>query len=88
MACRISIYQIGDLNDFIFTFGTGRGSVGVLRTMVDMNYVASAELDSLVRLGILLEVRFTYALRSVQHITILLNMFNVPSMTYPTAGPG
>ena len=54
-----------------------------------MDYVASDELGNFVRLGFVLDVQFPYILvRSVQHsITILLNMFNVPSMTYPIAGP-
>jgi hypothetical protein len=56
--------------------------------MVDMDYVASDELGNLIRLGIVPEVHFTYAVQSVQHITILVNMLNVPSMTYATAGPG
>jgi hypothetical protein len=56
--------------------------------VVDMDDVASDELGNFVRLGIILEVHFAYAVQSVQHITILLNMFSVPSMTYATAGPG
>ena len=43
-----------------------------MRAVVDMEYVASEELGDLFRLGIVLEVHFTYAVRSVQHITILL----------------
>ena len=63
-------------------------SEGVVRAVVDMEYVASDELGNLVRLGIVLEVYFTYAVRLVQHIiTILLSIFTVPSMTYATAGP-
>ena len=42
-----------------------------MRFVVDMEYVASEELDNLVRLGIVLEVHFTYAVRLFQHITIL-----------------
>jgi hypothetical protein len=60
----------------------------VVRAVVDIDYVASDELGNLVRRGFVLEVQFTYVVRSVQHITILLNMLNVPSMTYRTAGPG
>lgn len=88
--CRISIYhwQIDNLNDFKFNFGfVRRGVLSVVRAMVNMEYVASNELGNLVRLGIVLEVRFTYVVQSVQYITILLNMFNIPSMTYTTAGP-
>jgi hypothetical protein len=51
-----------------------------------MEYIASDELGNLVRLGIVREVHFTYAVRSVQNI--LLNMFNVPSTMYATDGPG
>ena len=43
-------------------------SEGVVRAVVDMEYVASDELGNLVRLGIVLEVYFTYAVRLVQHI--------------------
>ena len=60
-----------------------------MRVGFDVDYVASDELGNLVRLGIVSEVYFTYAIRSVQHtITILLKTFNIPSMTYATAGPG
>jgi hypothetical protein len=87
--CRIStIYQIRNLNDFIFTFGIARRREDEVRVEVGMDYIASDELGNLVRLGFVLDVQFPYVVRSVQHITILLNMFNVPSMTYPTAGPG
>ena len=55
-----------------FTFGTGWTSEGVVRAMVDMEYIASDELGNIVRLGIVLEVHFTYEVRSVQHTTILL----------------
>ena len=82
--CRISIYQIGD---FIFTFGFIRRAEDEVRGVVDMDYVASDKLGNLVRHGIVLDVHFTYVVWSVQYITILLNMLNVPSMTYPTAGP-
>ena len=70
--CRISIYQKRNLNDFIFTFGFVRRNEGVVRVVVNRNYVASNELGNLVRLGFVLDVHFTYAVRSVQHITILL----------------
>ena len=55
-----------------------------------MDYVAGEELGNLVRLGIVFEVHFAYAVRvrSVQHTYHLLNMFNVPSMMYATPGPG
>ena len=62
-----------------------------MRVLVDMDYVASDELGNLVRVGIVLDVHFTYAaVQSVQDIStiLLLNMFNVPSMTYTTPGPG
>ena len=44
-----------------------------MRVVVDMKYVASEELGNLVRLGIVREVHFTYAVQLlvVQHITIL-----------------
>ena len=75
--CRISIYQIANLNDIIFTFGFVRGSEGVVRAVFDMDYIASDELGNLVGLRIVFEVHFTYAVpdrRLVQHITIRLNM--------------
>ena len=75
------------LKGFIFTFGFARSSQGVVRAMFDMDHIASDELGNLVRFGIVLEVHFTYAVLLVQQITILLKMFNVPSMTYATAGP-
>ena len=80
-------YQIGNLNDFIFTFGFVRRNEGVARLVVDMDYVASEKLGNLVRLGFVPDVHFTYVVRSVQHIAILLDMFNVPSMMYATVGP-
>ena len=52
-----------------------------------MDYVASNKLGNLVGLGIILEVHFTYAVRLAKHVSILLNMFDVPSMTYATVGP-
>jgi hypothetical protein len=58
------------LNDFVFTFGIVRRREGVARAVVDMDYVASNELGNLVRLGFVLDVYFTYVIRSVQHITI------------------
>ena len=58
-----------------------------MRTVVDMDYVASDELGNFVRLRFFLDVQFTYVVQSVQHITILLNMFKVPSMMYNTVGP-
>ena len=51
-----------------------------------MDYVASDELGNLFRLGFVLDMHFTYAVQLVQDIIILL-MYNVPSMTYVTAGP-
>ena len=51
-----------------------------------MDYVASDELRNLFRLGFVLDMHFTYAVQLVQD-TIILLMFNVPSMTYVTAGP-
>ena len=65
--CRISsIYQIGELNDFILTFGFVRRSKGVVRAVFDMDYIASDELGNLVRLGIVPEVHFTYAVQSAE----------------------
>ena len=49
-----------------------------------MDYVTSDDLCNFVGLGFVLDVQFTYVVRSVQQITILLNMFNVPSMMYRT----
>ena len=69
---RVSIYQIGNLNDFIYTFRFVRRNEGVVRAVVDMDYVTGDKLGNLVRLGFVLEVQFTYVVRSVQHITILL----------------
>ena len=63
-----------------FTFGFVRRGEDDVRTVVDMEYVASDELGNLVRCGFVLDVQFTYVVRSIQHTTILL-MFNVPSMT-------
>ena len=54
---------------------------------VDMDYVASDKLGNFVRLRFFLDMQYTYLVRSVQHITILLNMFNVPSIMYKTDGP-
>jgi hypothetical protein len=45
-----------------------------VRALVDMEYVSSDELSNLIRLGIVLEVHFTYRVQLVQHITILLNV--------------
>jgi hypothetical protein len=69
--CRVSIYQIDNLNDFIFTFGFIRRRKGDVRVRLDVDYVASDDLGNLARLGIVREVHFAYAIRSVQHITIL-----------------
>jgi hypothetical protein len=63
--CRISIYQIGNLNNLIFTFGFVRRKEGVARVLVDVDYVASYKLGNLVRLGFVLDVHFTYVVRSV-----------------------
>ena len=52
-----------------------------------MDYVTSDNLGNLVGLGIILYMRFTYAVRLIEHFTILLNLFNVPSMMYATVGP-
>ena len=71
-----------------FTFRFVRSSERVVRVVIDMDYVASDKLGNLVGVGIVLYVQFTYAIRSNEHITTLLNMFNVPSMTYVTVGPG
>jgi hypothetical protein len=83
-----SVSITDNLNDFIFTFGFVRSSEGVVSVVVDMDDVAGEELGNFVWLGIVLEVHFAYAVQSIQHITILLNMFCVPSMTYATVGPG
>ena len=64
--CQISIYQIGNLNEFILTFGIVRRSESEVRVLVDMDYVASEEFGNLVRLGFILDVNFTYVVRSVQ----------------------
>ena len=69
---RVSIYQIGNFDDFTFTFRFVRRNEGVVRAVVNMDYVTSNELGNLVRLEFVLEVQFTYVVRSVQHITILL----------------
>ena len=72
----------------MFTFGFVRGKEGVARVVFDMDYVASKKLGNLVRLGFVPDMYFTYIVRSAQVIrTKLLNMFNVPSMTYTTVGP-
>ena len=54
-----------------------------MRAVIDMDYVASDKLGNLVGLGILLYVHFTYEVRLtiIEHVTILLNMFNLPSIT-------
>ena len=83
----VSIYPIDNLNGFILTFGFVRSSERIVRALIDMDYVASNKLGNLVGLGIILEVHFTYAVRLAKHVSILLNMFDVPSMTYATAGP-
>jgi hypothetical protein len=64
--CRISIYQIGNLKFFIFTFGFVRRRQGDVRVLLDVDYVAGHELGNLARLGIVRKVRFTYAIRSVE----------------------
>ena len=58
---------MGNLNEFIFTFGIARRCEGEACVLVDMDYVASDELGNLVRLGFVLDVEFTYVVRSVQH---------------------
>ena len=75
--CRISQYLSNRLGQIIFTFGFARTSEGVVRFVVDMDYVASDDLANLFRLGIVHEVHFTYAVQLVQHITILLSMFGL-----------
>ena len=72
---------------FHFTFGVSWSREDVVRAVVDMEYVTSNELGRFT-VGFVLDVKFTYVVGSVQHIAILLNMFNVPEMTYPTVGPG
>ena len=42
-----------------------------MRFVVDMEYVASDKLGNLIRLGIVPEVHFTYAVQLVHHINIL-----------------
>ena len=86
---QISIYQMSNLTGFIFTFGFVWSSDCETRALIEMDYVTSDNLGNLVGLEIVLEVHFTYAIRLliIEHVTILLNMFNVPSMTYTTAGP-
>ena len=67
--------------DIIFTFSSARGSEGVVRAVVDMDYVASDELGNLVGLRIVFKVHVTYAVpdrRLVQHMTIRLNMLAYP----------
>ena len=48
---------------FLFTFGFVGSGEGVIRVVFDMEYIASEELDNLVRLRIVLEVHFTYVVR-------------------------
>ena len=86
---RISIYQISNLNGFILTFAFVRSSERDVRALIEMDYVTSDNLGNLVGLEIVLEVHFTYAIRFliIGHVTILLNKFNVPSITYTTVGP-
>ena len=61
--CRMSHWQHLSNIQFIFTFGFVRSSEGVVRALVNMDYVASDELGNLVRLGIVLEMYFTYAVQ-------------------------
>ena len=42
-----------------------------------MDYVASEELGNLVRLGIVRDVHFTYAVQLLQHITIMIHFKHV-----------
>ena len=72
----------GNSNYFNLTFGIVRSGEGDIRAVVDMDYITSNKLGHLVRRGFIVDVYFTYVVRSVQHITILLNfrLFNVPSM--------
>ena len=44
---------------FYFTFGFVRRNEGVVRAVVNMDYVASDELGNHVRLGFVLDVHFT-----------------------------
>ena len=69
--CRISQYLSNRLGQFNFTFGFVRGSEGVVRRVVNMEYIASDEFGNLVRLRIVREVHFTYAVQLVHHITII-----------------
>ena len=46
-----------------------------MRALVNVEYVARDKLGNLVRLGIVRVVHFAYAVRCVQRVTILLNMF-------------
>ena len=62
----------------IYTFSPVRRCEVGVRALFNMDHVASDELGNLVRLGFVPEVYFTYAVRSVQHITIPLNMFTYP----------
>ena len=86
--CRISQYLSNRLGQIVFTFGFVRSSEGVVRVVVNMDYVASNELGNLVRLGIVLEAHFTYAVQSVHILPYFLDTFSSPSMMYATAGPG
>ena len=84
---QISVYQICNFNSFIFTFGFVRSSECDVRALIEMDYVASDNLGNLVGFRIVLYVQFAYAVRLIQHVSILLNLFNVPSITYMTDGP-
>jgi hypothetical protein len=61
------------------------GAPGDERIFVDMNHITSNDLDDLARLGLILQMEFTY----------LLYEFNIPkfwicylpSVTYTTVGP-
>jgi hypothetical protein len=54
-----------------FTFGFVRRSEDAVRALVNMDYVASDELGNFVRLGFVLDVQFTYAVRRRGQFDIL-----------------
>ena len=60
---KVSNESLASYIQFIFMFGLIRSSEGVVRAFVNMDYVASDELGNLVRLGIVLEMYFTYAVQ-------------------------
>ena len=52
-----------------YTFGFVWRSEDAVRAVVDMDYVASEELGNFVRLGFVLDVQFTYVVRSTLYHT-------------------